>query len=420
MMPRLLFLLMLLLPALTFSQGEDKSIWFPQKNYTDHSRVSFSYIRSRSLPFNADLTAYAPLPQPCPDSLSDRGWLLAYYTRTIEKAYQEGLLDRAYLTDSIAMAQLANFTPPGSAFRLFTSGTRRYDKIKYLRYTISKGLPVLVGFAQKPREEQLRGQTTWDGQGAAGYYCMLIIGYDSPTASFQLIGPQGGDWGHQGYIWMTYRDLLAQAREVLCLENPTRSKRPENTARLGRPVELQLTARIQQLEQSGGKVTRLQQRSTRFAPRQQVYELDSPQPAQVDERYQLQLQIPKGRCTYLFVAQPDGSTTPAWMLEYNPQDTLVTLPPVSYYQFPDAGTHHFFILSSYQAIPRWRRYVDRYEFDERSVDPISKLYQAFGDYLLPFGKIQHTTDQITVSASLTQAKKEFVLPLIIQWQVKEE
>ena len=418
MITRPLFFLFLLLPTLILSQDQDKSIWFPEKNYTEHSRVSFGYIRSRSLPFNASLTAYAPLPQPCPDSLNDRQWLLAYYAETIQKAYQESLLDRAYLTDSIAPGQVLGFETPKSAYRLFTSRTRRYDKIKSMRYTISKGLPILVGFDRKPATGQLNGQTTWDGQGQEGNCRMLIIGYDSPTASFQLIAEEGHHWGDQGYIWMTYRDLLAQAKEVLCLDNPTRFKGPENDEKLGRPIALQLDVSIQQLEQSEDKAGRLQQRSVSFDSHQQVYQLDRPQSARVNDRYQIQLRIPKGRCTYLFVAQPDGSTTPAWMLEYNQEDTLVTLPPVSYYQFPDAGTHHFFILSSYQPIPRWRRYVDRYEFDEQSRDAKDKLYRSFRDYLLPSGKIQYPEAQMAAETETKQREEAYVLPLIIRWQVQ--
>lgn len=418
-MIRPLLFLMIFLPTLCLSQEQDKSIWFPQKKYTEYSRISFGYLRGRELPFNHSLSAYAPLPQSRPDSLSDQKWLLAYYAQTIQQAFQKNLLDRAYLTDSIAPQQLAQFEAPTNAYRLFTTRTRRYDKIKYLRYTISKGIPVLVGFSQKPASGLLQGQSTWDGQGETGAYRMLIIGYDSPTASFQLVGTEDYQWGDQGYIWMTYRDLLAQAEEVLCLENPTQAKQPENSTKLSQPITLQLRAIIHQFEQGEDRAGRLKQSSVRFDPEQHAYQLNEPIPARVNDRYQIQLQVPKGRCTYLFVAHPDGSTTPAWMLEYNPQDTIVTLPPVSYYQFPDTGIHYFFILNSYQVIPRWRRYVDRYEYDESQRDAQHKLSQAFRDYLLPFGKIEYPEENIQLRTEIDQAKEAYVLPLIIKWQIQE-
>ena len=418
-MTRSLPFLMILLPSLCFSQEQDKSIWFPEKKYTDHSRISFGYIRSRSLPFNHSLSAYAPLPQTCPDSLSDQEWLLAYYTQTIQQAYRENHLDRAFLTDSIANQQIREFEAPSSAYRLFTTRTRRSDKIKYLRYTISKGIPILIGFDRKPSDERLVGQSTWDGTGSEDVFQMLIIGYDSPTASFQLVGTEDDQWGDQGYIWMTYRDLLAQAKEILCLRNPIKAKRPQNTARLSRPINLQIGVTIQQLEQGEDKAGQLKQQSVHFDYEQQSYQLYGQSPARVDDRYQIQLQIPKGRCTYLFVAHPDGSTTPAWMLEYNPRDTIITLPPVSYYQFPDAGTHYFFILNSYQVIPRWRRYVDRYEYDDRQVDAQNKLYRAFQDYLLPSGKITYPEENMQLHTKANQAEASYVLPLIIQWPIQE-
>lgn len=414
-MLRLFLLIFLFTPYLLISQAQDKSIWFPDKKYSDHSRVTFPSIKSRHLPFSMSLSTFAPLPQNVPDSLTDQTWLLAYYSATMRKAFQARYFDRAYLTDSIAPLHLANYSPPEKAFRLFTSRNRQYDQIKYIRYTLNKGIPVLVGFAQKP--ESLQGANkTGESKGQKGPSSLLIIGYDSPTSSFQLLGSRSEQSGNQAYYWMTARELLAQATEILCLEDPTRTAKLEEIDQLGHPIHLQIAATIQQFKPIESQQTDLQAISAPFHPGHHLYQT---QAVGSKDRFQIHLQIPKGRCTYLFVEHPDGSTTPAWMMEYNQQDTLLTLPPVSSYQFPDRGAYHFIILCSYQSIPRWRRYVDRYEFDKQNHDALKKVYSAFRDYLVPINKIQYEPRQILGKVDVSYANKENVLPLIIQWQVEQ-
>lgn len=399
--------------------AQDKSIWFAQKKYSDHALVKFRTIRNRDLPFNAQLYQYAPLPQRRPDSIDNKKWLLAYYTETIQQAFQKQIPDRAYLTDSLALQQLNAFKEPSTGYRLYYSRTRRSDKIKYIRYAISKGLPVMVGFDHMPDPAPHQGETTWDGNGREGTFRLLIVGYDSPTASFQLVSDQGDQWGDHGYIWMTYLDLLAKAEEVLCLKNPTTVSKPKSAEKLASPIMLGLNVEVKKLDQPEDKSANLALLTPHFDKKQTTYQFGHDEPITTEDRFQVTLQIPKGRCTYIFAAQPDGTATPAWTMEYNPGDTLVTLPPVSYYQFPDEGQHQFFILHSYQPIPRWRRYVDRFEENEQQLSPGEKLYQAFKAFLLPSGKTDYQSELIRAQIQLTTPSDQYVMPVILEWNVKE-
>lgn len=413
------FLSLCLLPLLSIAQEQDKSIWFAEKKYTDHSLLKFRTIRNRDLPFTAQLNQFAPLPQSRPDSINNKKWLLAYYTTTIQQAFQTQYADRAVLTDILAPQKIASYEAPEKAYRLFYSRTRRSDKIKYIRYAISKGLPVLVGFDQQPDSSVSQGESTWNGEGKEGTFRLLIVGYDSPTASFHLVSDQGPNWGYQGSITMTYLDLLAKAKEVLCLENPASTSKPKAPEKLEIPIQLKASISVKKLYQSQEKDSRLKEITAEWDGQAQLYTIKGKEPAKSDDRYQLELKLPKGRCTYIFAAQPDGTTTPVWMLEYNPQDTTVILPPVSYYQFPDKGKHAFFILTSYQPVDRWRRYVDRYEFNEQKDAPQKKLYQVLKSYLLLPDHIEYSKNHITAQSEIFLLDEKAVLPIIIEWDVKE-
>jgi len=417
---RLLFLVFFILTlSLRFlgAQSQDQSIWFPEKPYSAHSRISIPAKAIRNLPFSTELIRYAPLPRSCPDSLSDRDWLLAYYATTIQQAYQAQWPDRAFLSDSLAPAQLDNFSSPGQAYRLFTSNTRKYDKIKYIRYTLSQGIPVLAGFAQQPNHLQLEGATTWDGRGTVGPYRMLIVGYDSPTASFQLLGPHGPDWGDQGTIWMTRQELLDTVEEILCLQKPKSSQLDNLPEIPNHPISLQLKVSIQQLVPSTGKNKQPNDCVVVFNQQQRAYQVEIAQSDLAPRQYRLLLDLPKGRCTYLFVTHPDGQATPVWKLIYNQKDTTVILPPVSAFQFPDSGRYHLVLLSSYQPIHHWRRYVDRYEYATAPQNASERLYQAFSRFLLPYGKIHYQKDQIEAQTSASNTAEASVLPIVIACQV---
>ncbi|MEM6380616.1 MAG: hypothetical protein AAF705_20705, partial [Bacteroidota bacterium] len=140
------FLLFLVLPGFSWSQEAPKSILFPELSYSNHTLVKFRSIRTRSLPLIQSLLPYAPLPVAKADTLDEQVFLKSYYIQTIQKAVQLGLTDRQIVSDSLALKVQKEAKLPEKAYRLFTSRTKRYDKSKRIRYTLNKGLPVLVGF----------------------------------------------------------------------------------------------------------------------------------------------------------------------------------------------------------------------------------------------------------------------------------
>lgn len=416
----LAFLLVLLLglPTLIWSQVEDKSILFPELSYSQHTLVKFRTIRTRSLPLIQSLLPYAPLPIAKADSIEEQIFLKAYYTQTIQKAVQLGLTDRQIVSDSLALKVQEAFKAPTKAYRLFTSRTKRYDKSKRIRYTLNKGLPVLVGFPNSPDWNHVAGTATWNGKGLDGAHRMVIIGYDSRTTSFQLVDANGQKWGSEGMVWMTAIDLLANAKEIVSFKNPTLVK--QATPAKAIPISIDLSIQVSQLQQPESRNPYLQEMEVQFNKQKGHYTFPSTPLGTEHGRYQLAIHIPRGRCAYLFVAQPDGTTTPAWMMEYNLKDTTVLLPPVSYYQFPDVGSNYFFILLSNQPIPRWRRFVDRYEFNEKNQSAREKLYTAFKSYLVPMDKIQYGQDSMEAKVRLSTTSDKQVVPIIMEWVVKEQ
>lgn len=413
-----LFILFLGLPTLIWSQEDDKSILFPELSYSQHTLVKFRTIRTRSLPLIQSLLPYAPLPIAKADSIEEQIFLKAYYTQTIQEAVQLGLTDRQIVSDSLALKVQERFKAPTKAYRLFTSRTKRYDKSKRIRYTLNKGLPVLVGFPNSPDWNQVAGTATWNGKGLDGAHRMVIIGYDSRTTSFQLVDAHGQKWGSEGMVWMTAIDLLAHAKEIVSFKNPTLVK--QATPPKAIPISIDLSIQVSQLQEPESRNPYLEEMEVKFDPQKGYYTFPSTTKSPEHGRYQLAIHIPRGRCAYLFVAQPDGTTTPAWMMEYNLKDTTVLLPPVSYYQFPDVGSNYFFILLSNQPIPRWRRYVDRYEFNEKNQSAREKLYTAFKSYLVPMDKIPYGQDSMEAKVRLSTISDKQVVPIIMEWVVKEQ
>ena len=119
----------------------------------------------------------------------------------------------------------------------------------------------------------------------------------------------------------------------------------------------------------------------------------------------------------MFTIHPDGSTTPAWSMEFNYKDTIVTLPPVSYYQFQEAGTEKYILLYSYQPFTYWRKYVDYYEYNEKELDTKTKLYQVFSRFLISADAIKYEVDKMKLEAPVNARDKQYVIPLIIEWTV---
>ena len=390
-----------------------KSIVFEKISYSQHPLLQFRTIRNRDLPLTKSLDQNAPFPLKIDSAKLQDKYLFGYYTQTIQSAFQKNIEDRAIISDSLAPAILKDFKMPTKAYRLFTSRTKRYDKIKRIKYAIKKGIPVLVGLRVSPPEETFLGQSHWDGKGMEKAHIMLISGYDSKTASFQLMDVFGTEWGEKGFIWMTYLDLLSKAKEVVTLKNPTLSS---NTTTPLKTIKLNLKASAAHFRQSEERGPQLEALTVNFNEAEGVYEFPDLDTKSDRDRFQLKLHIPKGRCAYLFTAHPDGNTTPAWSMTYHHRDTTIVLPPVSYYQFSEPGNEHFILLLSHKPLLRWRRYVDYYKYNERPETAKEKLYRAFERFLIPENKIEYSKNELGFSASFLPAK-QYVVPLIIKWKI---
>lgn len=388
-----------------------KSIITPEKSYGQHTLVSFGYIRSRSLPLSMELEPYAPFARRVhPDSSRQNRELCIrdYYSR-IRRAFREQRPDRAYVSDSLSMST----TDEIKGFRLFTQRTRRYDKLKRIRYALKKGIPVLVGFRERPPFEALLGQSLWEGEGSEGPHVMVITGYDQKLATFQLLNTYGQAWGESGFILMTYQDLLQRAAEVLTLEDPTRA--PNRPSGPEPEIELSATAEVFQVDVHGD----LQPLQAIYDTAGQVYRLRDRLVSVEEDQFQLRIHLPKGRCAYLFNVHPGGHTTPAWQTGYTPRDTTVVLPPVSYYRFPDPGKEYYVLLVSYKPIPFWRRYVEYVERNETDSRIRDKVTKAFERYLIPSSQTRYEGAELAVRARSTD-RDQITTFLLLEWTIPEK
>ncbi|MEO0338520.1 MAG: hypothetical protein AAF242_04830 [Bacteroidota bacterium] len=411
----------LFLVVLSFSgsllgqQTAPKSLLFANAKYGDHPLVTFKTIKNRDLPLYVRVDQYAPFPIVEQDSIERLKVLKSYYAQSIQQAARLGLRDRAIISDSIAPTILAKGKIPQKGYRLFTSRVKRGDKLKRIKYSLQKGIPVLVAFKESPDVEALRYSAYWDGEGVDRSYTMLIIAYDSKTSSFQLLDTQGTTWGDQGTIWMSYVNLFAKAKEIVALKNPTlKSEKSEEVI----PVNLEATIQAYQVDlPEDGKLALLQQGFV-WSDRKGLYQLAEEKTLSTQEQFQIKLNLPKGRCAYFFTVEPNGQTTPAMELEYNPQDTSICLPPAGYYQFAQPGIEYFVVLISNRPIPRWRRYVDYFEFNQSKTSASDKLYRAFERFLIPEEEVNYSQEQVQAQVAVAGDQDLYVLPIILEWPIK--
>ncbi len=393
---------------------EPKSLLFAATKYGDHPLVSFKPIKNRDLPLYARVDQYAPFPIVEQDSTARLNILKSYYAQSIQKAATLGLMDRAMISDSIAPIVLSEAKIPKKGYRLFTTKVKRGDKLKRIKYSLTKGIPVLVAFKESPDIEALRYSAYWDGEGEAQAHTMLIVAYDSKTSSFQLMDTQGIQWGDQGTIWMSYVNLFAKAKEIVALKNPTLKQEKEEAA-----LPLQIKSRIKAYQvdlPEDGTLNLLSQNFT-WNNRKELYQLADEARVSTKEQFQIKLHLPKGRCAYFFTVEPNGQTTPALELEYNPQDTIVCLPPAGFYQFPESGKTYFIVLVANRPIPRWRRYVDYFEFNQSKTSASDKLYRAFERFLIPSEQINYQQNQVQAQVQFPGDQDQYVLPIILEWPV---
>jgi len=401
---------MLLHPHAVQSQtSSDKSILHPTRTYGEHELVRFRTIRNRSLPLSVDLSAYAPFALQADSIFDNRSICTQLYLPAIRKAFLDQLPDRAFVSDSI-LSKLTFQEKLPKAYRLYTSRNRRSDKLKRIRYALKKGIPILVGFSKKAPLEPLYGQAIWDGQGQDANQVMLLIGYDQKLSSFKLLNTHGEKWGESGSILMTYQDFFAKAKELICLENPNLS----NPKKAEKPPTIPIQFSMAIAQADAHQV--LQKLTPTWDPSLKTYQVKNFLINAQEDQLQLKLHIPKGRCAYLFMVHSNGLSTPAWKMDYPSRDTVVTLPPSSYYRLPDPGDEYYVLVVSHQPLPHWRRYVEYVEFNQQEISIPEKVRKAFARYLVDRDDIKYSPDQMKVVGK-SNKRNQIAVPLILQLSV---
>lgn len=74
---------------------------------------------------------------------------------------------------------------------------------------LMRGNPVLVELSVPTAMEELKGVRVWDSKGAKGDVVkpFLLVGYNEEMAAFEALSCWGSEWGHNGYLWVSYDDF---------------------------------------------------------------------------------------------------------------------------------------------------------------------------------------------------------------------
>ena len=116
------------------------------------------------------------------------------------------------------------------------------------------------------------------------------------------------------------------------------------------------------------------------------------------------------------MVHPNGQSTPAWKMDYSSRDTVVTLPPSSYYRLPDPGEEYYVLIVSHQPLSNWRRYVEYIEFNQQALSIPEKVRKAFDRYLVDTDNVKYYPDQMKVVAKSSK-RNQIAVPLVLQLSV---
>jgi hypothetical protein len=88
---------------------------------------------------------------------------------------------------------------------------RRLDQIKG---ALAYGHPVIIGLRTTEGFFRLkRGETYRHPDQFLGYHAVTLVGYDERQQAFKLINSWGQRWGDDGFAWIDYETLRAEARQ---------------------------------------------------------------------------------------------------------------------------------------------------------------------------------------------------------------
>ena len=86
---------------------------------------------------------------------------------------------------------------------------RAKQKIYQTRKALMRGNPVALTMRIPPKMRGLKNVRYWtpDGSTASETAAFVVVGFDEDLDSFELLGMWGDEWGHHGYMWITYDDF---------------------------------------------------------------------------------------------------------------------------------------------------------------------------------------------------------------------
>ncbi|MGD0958519.1 MAG: C1 family peptidase [Methylomonas sp.] len=94
-----------------------------------------------------------------------------------------------------------------SRFRIKNWKKIDIDRLDDIKGQIYAGNPVIFGMFVSDSFENLRQNQLYDDLSSprSGGHAMVLVGYSEPKQAFKLINSWGGEWGDDGFGWVSYR-----------------------------------------------------------------------------------------------------------------------------------------------------------------------------------------------------------------------
>ena len=96
---------------------------------------------------------------------------------------------------------------------------RAKQKVFQTRKALMRGNPVALTMRIPAELRAQRGTRYWTPKGktADETAAFVVVGFDEDLSSFEVLGMWGDEWGHHGYLWITYEDFGRLAEDAYVL-----------------------------------------------------------------------------------------------------------------------------------------------------------------------------------------------------------
>lgn len=418
---------------------------FEDRTFEQIKPVAIDLAKHGVLPKANSLRKYCPFPKSQGNVSSCVGWAVGYGAMTILRARKNNITDRVIITDQLAFSasyiynqikksvecnsgasltdalnllvdkgncpvdifpnsrtnchmlpteqeqkKAAPYRIGSFSFKLFDRRTKKADKIKFTKIQLAKNNPVVAGFSLTPDYNSLAGQRYWKAEGSAGGHAMTVIGYDDDLAAFELMNSFGSRWGQNGFIWIEYDDFAEFARQAVILEQYSDKGWTEEALSDSLPVQIAGGLRLQVIARDAQNKKNLMEARPVFNERHNQYELERKDWKRDEDLFRIEVNLPRGRCAYLFNVDGRGKAESVWATEAQDRDTIIVLPERGFYQFSLRGEEKFGLIFSYEPIEDYAKKVRalsglppdqslarraRLEFEENLISPKAVQYK---------------------------------------------